>query len=91
MILHPFVAAVFDQRDRLARTLRALFVSSGVLRMESLPVLALIYGYDLEYRYEVAAILISWLALIVAGMVLSPYFWRVRRAEPARVSGGSSR
>lgn len=66
-----FAAAVFGRSGRLERAIRLLFVSSGVLGIG-----ALIYGYELEYRYEVAAILINWITLIVSGVLLNLLFKR---------------
>ncbi|MFP4439890.1 MAG: hypothetical protein ACLFVO_21860 [Chloroflexaceae bacterium] len=71
-----FAAAVFDGRDRLERALRLVFVTTGVLAIGALILLALLYGGDLEYRYEVAVIVIDWTALIVAGVLLSRFFRR---------------
>lgn len=71
-----FVASTIEPHDRPARLARALFFSSGMLSLGSLLVLAVIYGYDLEYRYEVAAITITWIALSIGGVLLSLSFWR---------------
>jgi cytochrome bd-type quinol oxidase subunit 2 len=62
------IAAVFGRRSRLERVIRILFFTTALLALVSL---ALIYGMDLEYRYEVAVILIDWSALIVCGVLLS--------------------
>ena len=41
-------------------------------------------GSDLEYRYEVVAILIDWITLIVSGVLLSVFFRRAgRQGHPA--------
>lgn len=77
-----FVVGAIERRDRLTRLVRALFVSSGILNIGSLLVLALIYGYDLEYRYEVAAITITWITLTIAGVLLGLVFWRAKGEEP---------
>jgi hypothetical protein len=71
-----FIAAVFGQRERLERAIRLLFITSSVLAIGSLVSLALLYGSDLEYRYEVVAILIDWITLIVSGALLSVFFRR---------------
>ena len=55
-----FAAAVFDRRTGLDRTVRIILVVSAVLSIGALILLAAIYGYDLEYRYEVASLLINW-------------------------------
>ena len=50
------LAAVFTGRSRLERGLRWLVLVGGALTVAALPVLAVAYRADLEYRYEVAAI-----------------------------------
>lgn len=49
----------------------------GLLAVGSFLLLALLYGYDLEYRYEVTAIVIDWVGLIVGGALLSLFLRRV--------------
>lgn len=71
-----FVAFVFKQGERLARFLRFFFMVCGLLAVDSLIFLALRYGQDIEYRYEVISIMIDWLGLIVSGVVLSLFFRR---------------
>ena len=85
-----FIAAVFGRRERLERAIRFLFITSSVLAIGSLILLALLYGSDLEYRYEVVAILIDWIALIVSGILLSVFFKRAERRGTSRLPEGSS-
>ena len=68
---------VFDRRGRLARAIRLLLLICGLLAVGAFLLLVLLYGYDLEYRYEVAAIVIDWVALIVGGVLLARFFRRV--------------
>jgi hypothetical protein len=75
-----FVAPMFGRRARLEQGIRLLLFISAVLAIGSLILLALLYGYDLEYRYEVAVILINWTTLIVSGVLLSFFFTRARRS-----------
>jgi hypothetical protein len=74
-----FAAAAFAKRVKLERALRRLFVAGFILAVGSLVVLSLIYGMDIEYRYECAVILIDWTVLIVAGVLLSVFFRRAGR------------
>jgi hypothetical protein len=74
-----FAAAVFGKRERVERVLRWLFISGFILAVGSLIVLSLLYGNNLEYRFEVVVILIDWLALIVSGGLLSVVFKRAGR------------
>jgi hypothetical protein len=85
-----FVAAVFGRRERLEQVIQILFITSSILAVGSLIVLALLYGFDLEYRYEVAAILIDWIALIISGALLSVFFRRAGRYGTSRLPRGSS-
>jgi hypothetical protein len=75
-----FAAAGLAGRSRLERVARYVFAAGGVLAVVALVVLALIYRSDLEYRYEVAAIVIDWLTLIAGGALLSLLFRREARA-----------
>jgi hypothetical protein len=62
-----FVAPVFAGRDWVERTLHWLFVAGCTLALGSLIILSLLYGHDLEYRFELAVISIDWLVLIIVG------------------------
>lgn len=77
-----FAAAALERIDRLVRMIRALFVSSGGMGISALIILALWYGSELEYHYEVVSILINWIALIIAGALFSLFFSRTRHDEP---------
>lgn len=67
---------VFADRARLDRAIRWLLIGGAVAAFIAYGVLSLIYGKDLEYRFEVAAITINWTVLIVAGVLLSAWFRR---------------
>jgi len=85
-----FVAAALGQQEKLERAIRFIFITSSVLAVGSLILLALIYGSDLEYRYEVFAILIDWITLIISGVLLGVFFRRAGRCGTSRLPGGSS-
>lgn len=72
-----FAAAVFTGNDWVERALRWLLIAGFVFAVGSLIVLSLRYGNDLEYRFEVAIILIDWLVLVVSGILLSVVFKRI--------------
>ena len=64
-----FTALALATGHRLQRAVRILCLVSAALAIGSLVVLAAIYGTDLGYRYEVTAIAIDWITLIlVAGL-----------------------
>ena len=70
-------------RSRLARGLRWLLLVGGALTVIALPVLAVVYGTDLEYRYEVAAIALTWITLIPGGILLTRWFRQPMAGRPA--------
>jgi hypothetical protein len=74
-----FAAAVFAGGNRLERAIRWLFTAVSLLAIGAFIVLSLIYGHNLEYRFEVLVITINWTALIVAGVLLGILFKRVVR------------
>jgi hypothetical protein len=63
--------ALGRQPTRLMRLVRTVFTAAGALGLAALVVLAAVYRADLDVRYEVTAILVTWLALIVAGVSLA--------------------
>jgi hypothetical protein len=66
---------------RLERIVRRLLVISGVAVIGVLVTLAVIFGKDLEYRFEVIALSIDWIVLVVAGVLLGVVFKRLMRAS----------
>jgi hypothetical protein len=73
-------APVFTGRDWVERTIRWLFMAGFTLAVGLLIVLSLLYGHDLDYRFEVAVITIDWTVLISTGALLSVVFKRAGRA-----------
>jgi hypothetical protein len=72
-----FAGSAMTGRERLERVIRWLFIASALVVIAARVVLALIYGHDLEYRFEVLAVTINWTVLIIAGILLSSWFRRV--------------
>jgi hypothetical protein len=71
---------IFAGARKLERAIRWLFIGSAVLSIATFILLSLIYGQDLEYRFEVAVIMINWLTLIAGGVLLGVLFRR-RKGE----------
>lgn len=71
-----FVGLVFVGPSKLERSVRWLFIVSAVLALIAYFVMSLLFGKELEYRFELAVISINWLVLITAGVLLSFLFWR---------------
>lgn len=76
-----FAGAVFAGRQRLERAIRWLFFSSALAAIGAFIILSLIYGPDLEYRFEVLVITINWITLIAVGVLLSIFFKRAGRSR----------
>jgi hypothetical protein len=74
-----FAALALSNESRLERAVRWLFVGGFVLVSVLFVALSLAYGYDVEYRFEVAAIAVDWVVLIVAATLLAVQYRR--RAE----------
>jgi hypothetical protein len=73
-----FLGLVFAGVSWLDRLLRWLLIGGALAAFAAYIVLTLIYGKDLEYRFEVAVITINWTLLIVVGVLLSLWFRRQR-------------
>jgi hypothetical protein len=70
--------AVVPERP-VERVLRWVLVIGGLVTVGLLVTLGASYGADLDYRYEVAAISVTWLTLAVAGAALG---WQGLRPSP---------
>ena len=56
---------------RLMRAVRIVFLVGFVSVITAFVALSVVYGFDVQYRFEVAAITIDWTVLIVAGALLA--------------------
>jgi len=74
-----FMAPVFSGTNKLEGAIRWIFITGFVLTIISLIILSILYGINREYRFEVAAIAINWIVLIVSGILLSVVFKRAVR------------
>ena len=75
----------------LERAIRWVFLVAGLVAVGGLVAFAALFGTDLDVRYEVAAISVDYLALIVGGGLLAVHFRRSIRpdTEPGGSRGGS--
>lgn len=71
-----FITFTFSKSNRLEHVIRNFFFISSILTIGSLFLFAMFYKSDLEYRYEVFAIVVVWITLIVSGILLSIFFKR---------------
>ena len=72
-------AWVFARGDKLGRALRNLLTISPLFAFAVYIALTLIYGKNIEYRFEVFIISFNWLTSIIMGVMLSFYFKRAAR------------
>jgi hypothetical protein len=72
------VAPIFSSSSRLERAVRWTFVIGFLLTVISFVLISILYGIYREYRFEVAVITIDYLALIIAGILLSFVFKRAK-------------
>jgi hypothetical protein len=66
-----FAGAVFVGDSRLERAIRWILTLRGLMIVAALLALSILFGAELEYRFEVTALIIDWTALIVTGVLLS--------------------
>jgi hypothetical protein len=71
-----FLAPVFADGGRLAGAVRWVFVGGFVLTVAFLAVISAAYGLERLDRFEIAAISIDWLVLLINGVLLSVLFRR---------------
>ena len=69
-----FLAFIFSMKNRLEKTIRITLSSAFILTVLSFLFYCIKFGIDRSYRFEVAAITINWLAIIVAGILISIHF-----------------
>lgn len=69
-----FIAPIFSGKNRLENFIKWIFIVSFILTILSLIIISMQYGIDRKDRFEVMAISISWLVLIINGVLLSIFF-----------------
>lgn len=81
-----FSGVVFGHANRLEIAIRRTFLFAGSLGLACFVAMAWHFGFDLEYRLEVAIITIAWITLLVSGAMLS-FFFRRSSLDVGRESG----
>lgn len=71
-----FLAPAFAGGGRLAGAIRWVFVGGFVLIVVFLVAISAIYGLERMDRFEIAAISIAWLVLLINGVLLGLLFRR---------------
>jgi hypothetical protein len=71
-----FSGAALSHTSRLGRAIRWTFISAALLGFACLIGMYWKFGFNLEYRFEVAIITITWITLLVSGAMLGFFFRR---------------
>ena len=75
-----FMGLALGSSTRVESAARWVFIGAFVLVYVLLAVISFTYGLDREYRFEVAAISVDWLALIINGILFAILFRRQLKA-----------
>ena len=75
-VAFAFAAAALPAHNALLRVVRRTFMGGASSVLLLLVGLSIAYGFDIEYRFEVAAISVDWTVLIVTGTLLALYYRR---------------
>jgi hypothetical protein len=78
--------AIVGMPERLWRAAGWVFVSGGALTLAALVLYSALYRARLDYRFEVAAIAITWLVLIAAPVLLRIALGRDRAVQGRRTA-----
>ena len=76
-----FVGAAFGSANRLERAIRWTFITSALLAIASFIGMSWHFGFNLEYRFEIAIITITWTTLVASGVLLTFFFLRPTRSD----------
>ena len=79
------IAGAVSGERRLGRAIRWTFLCAGALLVGGLPLFGIVFGGDLDVRYEVFAISVAYLGLILGGTMLAAMGFR-RGAPPIPTS-----
>lgn len=71
-----FSGTALGHANRLEGAIRWTFISAGLLGLTSFVGMYWYFGFNLEYRFEVAIITIAWITWFVSGVMLGLFFQR---------------
>ncbi len=69
-----FIAPIFHNKDRLELSIKWIFIIAFILVILSLIMISVQYGIQRKDRFEIVAVSISWLVLIINGILLGIFF-----------------
>lgn len=71
-----FLAFVYLAKSKLEKSIRLVLLLPFIITVISFVLYSVKYGLDRNYRFEVVAISINWLVIIVAGVLISIFIKR---------------
>ncbi len=74
-----FLGQSLNSTTRLGKSLRVILTLPVIVCVLAIIGYSMQYGINRDYRYEVAAITINWLAAIIAGVLSGVYFQRLKK------------
>jgi hypothetical protein len=81
-VVYLAIAPVFDRATKVDRALRWILVGSFLATVVALVIVSASFGLDRQDTFEIAAISIVWLTLVVAAPLMAMAFRRVVVADP---------
>lgn len=69
----------FNGKNRLEKTIKWTAIISLILAITSFSLISAMYGIHREYRFEIIIISITWLELILIGILFTRYFKRLKK------------
>lgn len=76
-----FLAPVFNQKNRLEKSIRLILILPFILTVLSFIYYSLKFGLNRHYRFEVATITVNWLVTITAGILIGVFFKRLLKKD----------
>lgn len=70
---------VYNGKNRLEKTIKWTAIISLILAITAFSLISAMYGIHREYRFEIIIISITWLELILIGILFTRYFKRLKK------------
>lgn len=70
------LSAIFFRKNKLERFIKWVLITPFVVSVIFFILYNIIYGFDVDYRFEVATITINWLMTIIVAILISIYYKR---------------
>jgi hypothetical protein len=71
-----FLSPIFSMKSRLEKAIRWILIMPFVVNVFAFVLYSISFGLDRDYRFEVAAITINWVVIILVGILIGIFFRR---------------